>query len=321
MILCITSIMPAFAASTRRCYTINTGNTRVYSNTGLTNGYGWIYDSDEITVLNVTSCYTKVTYPVSRGTKTGYIYTSAILTATGGSSITSKAKVNTYRRPGGAKYGSVYAGDKVLVLGSRNGYTQIKYPVSGGYKYAWVTGSDLNAMKGTNNAPSQPVAGRGVTGRLDQILKGQLTYNSSTVMKQGSRFTGYRSNEQCKGYAKNVFYLCFKITPGSTQSKPNNYKLNSTSGMKLVASSGSLTAASAKNLFAGARPGDFVQIRRRHTGSHSAIVYSVTSSGVTFVEANLDGRNTVSKNTYTWADLNSRNAGMSVYTATSYSLK
>ena len=31
---------------TQKLYTISSGNTRVYSNTGLTNGSGWIYGSD-----------------------------------------------------------------------------------------------------------------------------------------------------------------------------------------------------------------------------------------------------------------------------------
>ena len=163
--------------------------------------------------------------------------------------------------------------------------------------------------------------GGNVQGRLDQIMNGQVTYDKNTVMKLGSRFTGTRSGAQCKGFAMNVFYICFKVTPGSTQAKPNNYKLAATSGMRLIGSSGSITASSAKSIFSGARPGDFVQIRRKHTGSHSAIVYSVSSDGVTFIEANMDGRNTVSKRYYTWANLSSSNAGMSVYTATSYSLK
>ena len=91
--------------------------------------------------------------------------------------------------------------------------------------------------------------------------------------------------------------------------------------MKQVASYSSITASNAKKLFSGARPGDFVQIRRKHTGSHSAIVYSVTSKGVTFIEANLDNKNTVYKKTYSWADLASKNAGMTVYSASKYALK
>jgi hypothetical protein len=61
----------ASAASTRKCYTISSGNTR------LTKKYGTIYGSDEVTVLLVKDAYCKVRYPISRGrTKTGYIRTS-----------------------------------------------------------------------------------------------------------------------------------------------------------------------------------------------------------------------------------------------------
>ena len=162
-----------------------------------------------------------------------------------------------------------------------------------------------------------------VRSRLDAIGNGTLRYNSSTVMKIGFKFTGTRSSEQCKGYAKNVFYMCFGITPGSTQSRDKglNHLLNSTTGMTKLGSVTNMTNSNISALFSKARPGDFVQMRRSHGGSHSAIVYSVTSSGVTFLEANLDGNNTVYLRTYTWADLCSKNAKMSVYTATYYQLK
>lgn len=161
-----------------------------------------------------------------------------------------------------------------------------------------------------------------VKAHLDKIANGTLTYNSSTVLKVGATFTGYLANEQCKGYAKDVFYLCFKIWPGSTQSKPNNHLLNSTSGMTKVGSVTSMTTANIKSLFSKARPGDFVQMRRSSSGgSHSAIVYSVSSTGVTVLEANTDGKNTIKKSTYTWSQLCSKNAKMSVYTATNYKLK
>ena len=85
---------PAFAATTRKCYTITSGNTTVYSNTALTKRYGTIYGSDELTVLDVTGRYCRVNYPISGGrTKTGYIPTSAILRGTSGSSYKSRAKI------------------------------------------------------------------------------------------------------------------------------------------------------------------------------------------------------------------------------------
>lgn len=207
------------------------------------------------------------------------------------------------------------------------------------YLKAQVNGKWLCVRVDQSNAPVQAYAGaastwerltirivftkeeQAVQNRLDSIANGTLTYNASTVMKVGSKFTGYRAGEQCKGYAKNVFYLCFGITPGSTQPRNNgvNYLLYETKGMTRLGSVTTKSESDLANLFAKARPGDFVQIRRSGGGSHSAIVYSVTSTGVTFLEANLDWDNTVSKNTYTWADLK-KNAAMSVYTASNYQL-
>lgn len=132
-------------AATRKCYTISTGNTTVYSNTGLSVRYGTIFDSDELIVQTVTGSYCRVTYPISRGTKTGYIPTSAILRGTTGSDYRSRARITTLKRPGGASYGYVDTGDVVRVLGTYGDYTQIKYPVSGGYKYAFIATSSANA--------------------------------------------------------------------------------------------------------------------------------------------------------------------------------
>ena len=141
--LSISGVVQAKAAT--KCYTIGNANVQVYSNTGLSRNYGTIYPSDEITVHTVTDHYCKVTYPISRGTKTGYISTGKILTRTMGSSYASRAKITTYRRVGGSSYGYIAKGDSVKVLGASGNYTQVKYPVSGGYKYAFVKTSELNA--------------------------------------------------------------------------------------------------------------------------------------------------------------------------------
>ena len=137
----------ANAAMVRKCYTITTSNTSVYSNTGLTSKIGSIFPTDEIVVNDVTSKYTKVTYPIANGrTKTGYIATSAILTGTSGKTYTARGKCTTYIRANTSKsYGSIFKNDSVTVLGTKNGMVQVKYPVSGGYKYAFVTQSDANA--------------------------------------------------------------------------------------------------------------------------------------------------------------------------------
>ena len=129
-------------------YTINNGNTNVYSNTSLKSKIGAIYASDEVTVNWFNNSVANVTYPISKGTKTGYVPVSAMLTQTYGPTYTAKAKVTTYRRPGGASYGYIAVGDAVGVLGTSGGYVQVRYPVSGGYKYAFITNSDLAKIKG-----------------------------------------------------------------------------------------------------------------------------------------------------------------------------
>lgn len=124
---------------------------------------------------------------------------------------------------------------------------------------------------------------------------------------------------QCKGYAMCLFYKCFKVTPGITLD--NNYELDSTNGMKLVGTVKIDSEEDAKNLFSKARPGDFVQMRRSHGGPHSAIVYSVTSDGTTWMENNTDGSCGTYLTEHSWSNLADKNQYISVYTATDYSLK
>lgn len=188
IILCGFLATPAFAAI--KCYTISSGNTTVYSNTGLSNKLGAIYGSDEITVNTVTDRYCKVTYPISRGTKTGYIPTSAILTKTLGSSISAKAKVTTYRRPNGSSYGYISVGDSVKVLGTYGNYRQVKYPVSGGYKYAFITSSDYNKIAGSSTSSGTTYY---VTTTAGLILRSSPSTSSSkiTTMPYGSSLTVY----------------------------------------------------------------------------------------------------------------------------------
>lgn len=148
-----------FAAGARKGYTITSGNTTAYSNTGLTKKLGTIYGTDELTIIDVTGRYTKVSYPLSRGgTKTGYIPTSAVLTKTSGTTKKALGQITTYRRNNkNNTYGYISKGDDVLILGTSGSYTQVKYPVSGGYKYAFITTSDANNKLG-GSSNTQPIS-------------------------------------------------------------------------------------------------------------------------------------------------------------------
>ena len=149
------------AGSTRKCFTISSGNTNVYSDTGLSRYKGKIFGSDEVTVNAVYSRYSYVTYPISGNrTKSGYIPTSAILLATRGTIYKNNGgSFTTYKRPGGSKYGTSTKGDSVTILGTSGDYTQIKYNVSGGYKYAFAYTSDVDKyVKGNLNSESLSTA-------------------------------------------------------------------------------------------------------------------------------------------------------------------
>lgn len=152
---------------------------------------------------------------------------------------------------------------------------------------------------------------------MDDIAAGKRSVDSSTKMAVGQKFTGTNSGAQCKGYAVNVWKILWDIHPGSTQDKPKNYLLNNPNTVKRVGTLTAMNQTAVKNLFQASRAGDFVQIRRSHGGSHSAVIYSVGNDSVTMLEANMDGANGVSMGTYTWAQL-CKNAGISVYTCASY---
>ena len=73
------------------------------------------------------------------------------------------------------------------------------------------------------------------------------------------------------------------------------------------------SASDIKSLLLQGRSGSFLQMRRSHGGSHSAILYSATNDSVRFLEANTDGNNTIMLNEYTWTQLANKNQKISLY--------
>ena len=133
-----------------------------------------------------------------------------------------------------------------------------------------------------------------------------------------------RVRRQCKGFGKALFQNIFGYNIGSTKTKPNNHQISiSTSKTATVGSLSSLpnkSDSTLRSLFDKARAGDFVQLRRWHGGSHSAIFLYSDSNSVTLYECNLDGRNGIVKRTYSWNQFRADNAAVTVYTAKDYRL-
>ncbi|MCD8214378.1 MAG: hypothetical protein LUC97_01835 [Clostridiales bacterium] len=139
------------ATSKIQTYVITTkNNTKVYKTATSSDGsYGTIYATDLITINSYDSSSKRiyVTYPVSSGTKKGYIPLSAVTSGTWNKAtgtFTATAKKTTYRRAStSSSLGYISKGDKCYKVATSGSYTQIIYPISGGYKMGWIKTSDI----------------------------------------------------------------------------------------------------------------------------------------------------------------------------------
>ena len=257
-------------------------------------------------------------YQTPSGWRRGYCSFSNFFNYKPSEKFTAKASATVYTAPYGSSYGTIAKGDDVYRVGESNGHVLVIYQAKSGkrgYKLGYIQNSAYETIK------------------RNQIISStnSTAYNALTKMKNGTTYNGvykvntvYRGpykNEQCKGFAKSIFEQLYGYNIGSTCSKASgiNYKININTnkttclGSVIQMKNNTASQNNIKNLFLKASAGDFVQMRRQHGGSHSAIVYSVTEKGVTFFEANIDGKNGIVLKTYTWYDLCKANSAMSIY--------
>ena len=210
----------------------------------------------------------------------------------------------------------VDSGDNVTVLREEGNAYLVRYPVSGGTKTRWVnkneifSGSNLNSQVYVN-IPSD----NSVPTNLQNLIntyKNQI-WNDHTYLSDV---------KECKEFASFIFnkmYGVGYIGSGSTSANPKNYLINLSNPNRVALRSykTNLTAQSARELFQNAQAGDFVQIRRRHGGAHSAIFVKRIGDGVVLFEANANKytRNLIEENTYSYSELSDKNFAMSLYYA------
>lgn len=127
-----------------------TVRTTVYESLNTMGTYwGQIFVDDECTLnsVNISGGWIHVTYPVSSGTKSGYVYLEQFIPS--GTRLTHFYKTtvtqqsDTFRKADMAtKYGWVSVGDEITVVGKSGNKLQILYPLDaqygGGYKIAWM---------------------------------------------------------------------------------------------------------------------------------------------------------------------------------------
>lgn len=320
------------------CEYVSPGKTGVFLDDALSTpgSSGKAYNAkitagDLLKIYEITGSYTYLAYPTSSGYRVGYVSTSTIFGVSAPKEqVTSSAKVTTYKKASSSNQsGYVAAGDTVYRLGSAgNGYCLVMYTAASGsraYKVAFIRESEYGSIAGASSAPVSSASSRSggsskfdVVMELRRIVRGKRTLNGSTELRPDHTFVGTRANEQCKGYAKNLFLMCFGINVGST--KDNNYELNSVDGVSLVGTVNPTSEQNVRDLFANVRPGDFVQMRRNSGKPHSMIVYYTIEGGIEVLEANTDSRNTIHTASYTWEQLADYNSAISLYTATNYTL-
>jgi len=166
-----------------KAYTIATHNdTAVYhsQNASASNRKGTIWASDEIHVLSISGSWAYVSYPVSGGRKEAYLPLSAI-TKNNIAHVTSnaRAQVTAYRRDSTNTYSSTYYvgnKDSVTAIATSGSFVQVIYPITGGYRMAWVKLADYNNY--IKPIPT-PVPTGNPIGYLDSAVggKGTVTVN------------------------------------------------------------------------------------------------------------------------------------------------
>jgi hypothetical protein len=159
----------------------------------------------------------------------------------------------------------------------------------------------------------------------------QTKEKAESVFNDPNWRTHNGNEEQCKGFAKDVFKAIHGINLPSTDNPEYKYK-DSNEIRQIGQVTGNATAGEIQQMFANAKTGDVVQMYYRYKDAgnwkntpHTAIVKAVTETGVVFFHGNTTDPNDSSNKkaygvttTYTWAQLDERLAyddhGMTVYT-------
>ena len=161
----------------------------------------------------------------------------------------------------------------------------------------------------------------GVKSKLDSVLSNYPV---------GSTWNGsWGGASQCFGFARMIFSKVFGCEMPTAYKGSYRYIYSTSTNVTLVGrlEGSNVTAAKLKSIFSNAKVGDIIQGCGGTYGQHTMILYSVTSSGITFYDCNSGGNNQIKYGSRTWASLASRysgysssygNNGISIYRANNY---
>lgn len=284
---------------------------------------GWIDPGDYVIVTQIRGDgWAYGSYPVKNGRTSRWFKANDLVNNVGFANQERKSpqeKVAVYRESSYRNsLGSIWGQEPITVVSNAGDSRQIIYKISGGYKMGWIPSRYIVEPV----PPVPPVPNNNVTSRMYNLSRG------SNGFKINTRYTG---SGQCRGFANRVYTTLFNVS-SITGYSSNNYSATSFSGSRVVGklfNHGNKNTSAVQNLFRNAKPGSFIQMGRRYSlnstktapSPHSAILYSVSSSGCEFYEANTDNKNTIKINYYSWATLADKNKGFTIYEPNNYRLK
>jgi hypothetical protein len=284
---------------------------------------GWIDPGDYVIVTQIRSDgWAYGSYPVKNGRTSRWFKANDLVNNVGFTNLertSPQEKITVYRESSlRNSLGSVWGKEPITVVSNAGNNRQIIYKISGGYKMGWVPSRNiLDPIQ-----PVPPVPNNNVTSRMQSLSR------SANGFKTNTRYTGAG---ECRGFANRVYTTLFNVS-NITGYSSNNYAATSYSGSRVAGklyNFGNKATSAVQNLFRNAKPGSFIQMGRRYTlnskknapSPHSAILYSVSSGGCEFYEANTDWKNTIKINYYSWATLADKNKGFTIYEPNQYRLK
>ena len=185
-----------------------------------------IYTSDEIRVYEIRDDWAYVSYPTFwAGWREGYIPVSAITSrnfSKDGQRCGGILK-HIHKRPTGAEHytaSSIWQNDLIYTVAKEGDFVQIIYPVTSGYKMAWITALDYS-----NYIANRPVGPDNGTGEAKERVRLQLEvpYLSTEVLVRTDgvgRAPDIEHDDKCLFAAVAMKYAYHKqidITPAALQ--------------------------------------------------------------------------------------------------------
>ncbi len=262
----------------------STGKVYAYKEASLKNKTGGYIAcaTDECKIIEINGNAVKVTYPVSGGTKTAWFsreaFTYRDLAKDGAQkSFDAQVGVTTYRwKNNYTKMGSVSKNDKCYLLRGKetSDWVQIIYPVTGGHKMAWVTGSDYCKMIGVKpETKAEPSNNDSYTEKVNAFLSDSRFKNgASWGASKTPVLSSYRGTGCCAYAADFAKYVFGKSTPvsGTKFTNPKDIKA-----------------------------GDVIKVLNKQ---HWFVVISRNGNSLKVAEGNWDGKVVVSEGVYTVKD-------------------